>query len=276
MTALCSAVWLVRQKCSQAGGCGSTSSTGPQTFLLMPSVWLSLPAGITDPLPRSASLPLLSISSAQKKAKQCGSSRFDLMWCGIAICHSGHLATYKWRKKASRSLKLEDFALWKEYDITNLASVSAGCCRGPSSRGVGGGFFVQPDKTKAKQQCLTGSKASTWDVLAIVVSWWRESWQVTRQVEPSAINNKETDWIKAGKAADICFWTRSWNVRMGCWHKWHKLQRKKVSKSDGACCFFSHISTISISKNGQSSLAPKTFFFVVVCLFIFNRAFRFS
>lgn len=51
------------------------------------------------PLPRSAGLPLLSISSAQKKAKQCGSARFDLIWCGIAICHSGHLDTYKWQKK---------------------------------------------------------------------------------------------------------------------------------------------------------------------------------
>lgn len=51
------------------------------------------------PLPRSAGLPLVTISSAQKKAKQCGRARFDLMWCGIAICHSRHLDTYQWQKK---------------------------------------------------------------------------------------------------------------------------------------------------------------------------------
>lgn len=63
------------------------------------SLWLKLPEGIKALLLHSTSLPLLSVIFRPKKEKQGGSARVDLMGCGIAICHSGHLDTYKWRRE---------------------------------------------------------------------------------------------------------------------------------------------------------------------------------
>lgn len=63
------------------------------------SLWLKLPEGIKALLLHSTSLPLLSVIFRPKKEKQGGSARADLMGCGIAICHSGHLDTYKWRRE---------------------------------------------------------------------------------------------------------------------------------------------------------------------------------
>ena len=38
---------------------------------------------------------LLSVIFYRQKEKQGGSGKADLMGCGIAICHSRHLDTYK-------------------------------------------------------------------------------------------------------------------------------------------------------------------------------------
>lgn len=46
-------------------------------------------------------------SPPQKKEKQGGNMSTDLMGCGIAICHRGHLDTYKWwRELKFQSLRV--------------------------------------------------------------------------------------------------------------------------------------------------------------------------